>query len=295
MNRFKETLYDGYGQAFEIEELLYEEKTEHQHLLIFRNALFGRVMALDGVVQTTQKDEFIYHEMLAHVPLLAHGRASRVLIIGGGDGGLLREVCKHGRVESVVQVEIDRKVIALSREYLPHHSRGSFEDARLRLVFDDGLNYVRTTATQFDVILVDGTDPIGPGKALFSGDFYRACKRCLLPGGVMATQNGVVFLQRDEVLTTAGFLRNLFADWHFFTAAVPAYVGGCMAFGWAADALDLRRVPLADLQARYRAANLSTRYYNPEVHLAAFALPQYVLAAIGKLEKGYFDTLNPGI
>ena len=184
MDRFIETLYHGYGQAFEVEEILYEEKTDHQHMLIFRNPCFGRVMVLDGVVQTTEKDEFVYHEMLAHVPILAHGRVSRLLIVGGGDGGMLREVCKHRGIQTVVQVELDRAVVALSRQYLPAHSQGAFDDPRLQLVFDEGLNFVRTTAEKFDVIIVDSTDPIGPGEALFSRDFYGACKRCLLPGGI---------------------------------------------------------------------------------------------------------------
>ena len=282
MNRFTETLYDGYGQEFQIDELLYEAGTGHQHLVIFRNARFGRVMALDGVVQTTERDEFIYHEMLAHVPILAHDRVSRVLIIGGGDGGMLREVCKHSDIQSVVQVEIDRKVVDLCREYLPGHSQGAFDDPRVRLVIDDGLHFVKTTPEKFDVIISDSTDPTGPGRVLFSGDFYRACKRCLAPGGILVTQNGVVFMQLDEVKSTAKHLRGLFADWHFFTAAVPTYIGGCMTFGWASDDFALRHTPIADLRQRYAAAGLATRYYNPEIHFATFALPQYVLEAVGK-------------
>ena len=283
MTRFIETLYHGYGQAFEVEEVLYEEKTDHQHLLIFRNALFGRVMVLDGVVQTTEKDEFVYHEMLAHVPILAHGRVSRILIVGGGDGGMLREVCKHRGIQTVVQVELDMVVVALSRQYLPAHSQGAFDDPRLQLVFDEGLNFVKTTAEKFDVIIVDSTDPIGPGEALFSRDFYRACKRCLLPGGILVTQNGVVFMQPDEVRTTAAHLRHLFKDWHFFTTAVPTYIGGCMTFGWGSDDPALRQTTAADLRTRFQVGKLATRYYNPEIHLAAFALPQYVLEAIGKV------------
>lgn len=287
MPRFFETLYHGYGQVFDIEEVLYEEKTDHQHLLIFRNDHFGRVMVLDGVVQTTEKDEFIYHEMLAHVPILAHGRVSRVLIVGGGDGGMLREVLKHRGIQTVVQVEIDRRVVDLCRTYLPGHSQGAIEDPRLRLVFDDGLHYVDTTAERFDVIITDSTDPVGPGAALFGGTFYRACKRCLDPGGILVTQNGVVFMQPDEVHTTAGHLRGLFADWHFFTAAVPTYVGGIMTFGWATDDPALRPTPVDELQVRFRAGNFSTRYYTPEIHRAAFALPSYVLAAVGKTDNGY--------
>jgi spermidine synthase len=197
---------------------------------------------------------------------------------------MLREVTKHRGLQSVVQVELDRRVVDLCRQYLPGHSQGAFDDPRLQLVFDDGLHYVETTAKRFDVIISDSTDPIGPGEALFSGAFYQACKRCLAPGGILVTQNGVAFMQADEVRATAGHLRGLFADWHFFTAAVPTYIGGCMVFGWATDDLALRRVSVDELRTRCQAGNLATRYYTPEIHCAAFALPQYVRETIGMLD-----------
>ncbi|MFO1352815.1 MAG: polyamine aminopropyltransferase [Gammaproteobacteria bacterium] len=280
--RFTETLYDAYAQQFDIDEVYFESRTEHQHLLIFRNSRFGRVMALDGVVQTTERDEFIYHEMLTHVPLLAHGRAERVLIVGGGDGGILREVVRHPTVRSVIQVEIDGAVVDMSKQYLPGHSQGAFDDPRFRLVIADGMDYVRNAAERFDVIISDSTDPLGPGEVLFTTDFYGACKRCLNPGGVLVTQNGVAFMQTDEVKTTADRLKPLFQDWHFYGAAVPTYIGGVMAFAWATDDARLRQTSLATLRDRYLAAGLKTRYYNPAIHEAAFALPQYLLDVIGK-------------
>jgi spermidine synthase len=282
MAEFTETLIDAWMQRLRIDELLFDSETEHQRLIIFRNATFGRVMALDGIVQTTEKDEFIYHEMLAHVPILAHGEAKRVLIVGGGDGGMLREVCKHRSVETIIQVEIDQSVVDMCRQYLPNHSAGAYGDRRLQLLIADGLNFVQTTTERFDVIISDSTDPIGPGESLFSAEFYAACRRCLNPGGVLVTQNGVVFIQMEEVTATARHLNGIFADWHFFSAAVPTYTGGIMAFGWASDDKSLRRQPLDTLTQRFEKAEIETRYYTPEIHLAAFALPQYVLTAIGK-------------
>jgi spermidine synthase len=132
--RYEETLYDAWGQAFDVDEIFFEHKTDHQHLVIFQNALFGRVMALDGVIQTTEADEFVYHEMLTHVPILAHGNAKSVLIIGGGDGGILREVSRHASVEKITMVEIDAAVVEMSKQYLPNHSNGAFDDPRLNLV-----------------------------------------------------------------------------------------------------------------------------------------------------------------
>lgn len=278
---YRERIHDGWDQCFSVDERLYDLKTEHQHLTIFRNRLLGRVLALDGVVQTTDADEFIYHEMLAHVPILAHGNVRRVLIIGGGDGGLLREVLRHPGIERAVQVEIDASVIALCREYLPDHSKGAFDDPRTRIVIDDGMHFLETTGSRFDVILTDSTDPEGPAASLFSRPYYAACRSCLAPGGVLVTQNGVAFLQLDEVRATADHFRALFRDWHFFSAAVPAYTGGIMTFGWASDDPDLRRQTPEAIGRRFDSAGLSTRYYTPRLHCAAFALPQYILDAIG--------------
>ncbi|MEP9321324.1 polyamine aminopropyltransferase [Pseudomonas sp. LABIM340] len=282
MHDYQETLYDGYGQRFSVDRMLHEVRTEHQHLVIFENARMGRVMALDGVIQTTEADEFIYHEMLTHVPILAHGAAKRVLIIGGGDGGMLREVSKHGSVEHITMVEIDGTVVDMCKEFLPNHSQGAFDDARLNLVIDDGMRFVATTTEKFDVIISDSTDPIGPGEVLFSENFYQACHRCLNEGGVLVTQNGTPFMQLDTVRNTAGRMNGLFADWHFYQAAVPTYIGGSMTFAWGSTNPALRKVDVATLAQRFAASGIQTRYYNPAIHEGAFALPQYVLQAIGK-------------
>lgn len=284
MRDYLETLYPDYGQRFTMDEMLHEVRTEHQHLVIFKNARMGRVMALDGVIQTTEADEFIYHEMLTHVPILAHGAAKRVLIIGGGDGGMLREVTKHASVEHITMVEIDGTVVDMCKEFLPNHSNGAYDDPRLNLVIDDGMRFVATTEEKFDVIISDSTDPIGPGEVLFSDNFYQACRRCLNEGGILVTQNGTPFMQLGEVQTTAGRMNGLFADWHFYMAAVPTYIGGSMTFAWGSTDAAYRRLPVDTLRARYTASGIQTRYYNADIHAAAFALPSYVLSAIGKVD-----------
>lgn len=282
MSDYQETLYDGYGQRFRMDRLLHEVRTEHQHLVIFENARMGRVMALDGVIQTTEADEFIYHEMLTHVPILAHGLAKRVLIIGGGDGGMLREVTKHRSVEHITMVEIDATVVDMCKQFLPNHSRGAYDDPRLNLVIDDGMRFVATTEEKFDVIISDSTDPIGPGEVLFSENFYEACRRCLNDGGILVTQNGTPFMQLGEVQTTAKRMNGLFSDWHFYQAAVPTYIGGAMTFAWGSTNADYRKLPLETLRQRYAGSGIVTRYYNADIHQAAFALPQYVLEAVHK-------------
>lgn len=276
MTVFTETLYDDYRQQFVVDEVLFEEKTGHQHLLIFRHRRFGRVMALDGIVQTTESDEFIYHEMAAHVPILAHGAVRNVLIIGGGDGGMLREVVKHEDIQGIVQVEIDPAVVEMSKTHLPRHSSGAYDDPRLELVFADGAEFISTTKQSFDVIIVDSTDPIGPGEALFTRTFYQGCAARLTPAGILVTQNGVAFMQPDEARNSAAIFRDIFSDWGFFGAAIPTYVGGIMLFGWASQERGHRQTNLDVLEARFRHSGISTRYYTPAIHHASFALPRYV-------------------
>ncbi|WP_158781786.1 polyamine aminopropyltransferase [Pantoea sp. BAV 3049] len=277
-----ETLHAGFGQYFSVDKVLYREQTGHQDLIIFENAALGRVMALDGVVQTTERDEFIYHEMMTHVPLLAHGAAKRVLIIGGGDGAMLREVSRHKNIEHITMVEIDAGVVTFCKQYLPNHSAGAYEDPRFNLVIDDGVNFVRECADKFDVIISDCTDPIGPGESLFTSEFYQGCRRCLNENGIFVAQNGVCFLQQDEAVNSHRKLSHYFGDVSFYQAAIPTYYGGIMTFAWASDYPALRQLDTATLQARFDAAGLQCRYYNPAIHTGSFALPQYLLNALAE-------------
>ncbi len=237
-------------------------------------------MALDGVVQTTERDEFIYHEMLTHVPLLAHGAAKKVLIIGGGDGGMLREVSRHPGVEQITMVEIDAGVVEFCRQYLPNHSAGAYDDPRFKLVIDDGVNFVNQTDETFDVIISDCTDPIGPGESLFTSAFYEGCARCLNEGGIFVAQNGVCFLQQDEAVNSHAKLSGYFSDVSFYQAAIPTYYGGIMTFAWASQNPALRQLDLPTLQQRFNQSGLHCRYYNPAIHVGSFALPQYLLNAL---------------
>ncbi|MBN7123917.1 MULTISPECIES: polyamine aminopropyltransferase [Erwinia] len=275
-----ETLHTGFGQYFSVDKILYREQTGHQDLVIFENAALGRVMALDGVVQTTERDEFIYHEMMTHVPLLAHGAAKRVLIIGGGDGAMLREVSRHKNIEQITMVEIDAGVVTFCQQYLPNHSAGAYDDPRFKLVIDDGVNFVAQCSEKFDVIISDCTDPIGPGESLFTSEFYAGCQRCLNENGIFVAQNGVCFLQQEEAVNSHRKLSHYFGDVSFYQAAIPTYYGGIMTFAWASNNPALRQLDSATLQARFTAANLTCRYYNPAIHTGSFALPQYLLNAL---------------
>ncbi len=274
-----ETLHEDFRFSMKVEKVLHETQTEHQHLIIFENAAFGRVMMLDGVIQCTTADEFIYHEMLAHTPLFAHGRARRMLIVGGGDGGTLREALKHEGLK-VTLCEIDESVIGLSRRHFPMIAQGAFDHPRAEIVIADGVRYVAETAERFDVIAVDSTDPIGPAEALFTREFYESCRKALTPGGVLVTQNGIPFVQGEELRRSMAHFRAIFEDASALMLHSPTYIGGPMALGWASDDPALRKTPLETLEERFAAAAINTRYYSPHVHCAAFALPGYVVELI---------------
>jgi len=272
-----ETLHPHFRVSMQATRVLYENQTEHQHLNIFDNDTFGRVMMLDGVVQLSTRDEFIYHEMMSHVPLFALGaHAKRVLVIGGGDGGVMREVLRHSGVERVVLCEIDRTVIDLSREHLPEISMGAFDDARSEIVIADGVKYVAETSERFDAIIVDSTEPVGPAAVLFTREFFEGCARCLNAPGVLVTQNGLPFLHPDHLRITIGLFQSIFADTATYLCEQPTYFGGPFALAWASNDASLREVSGAIIADRFAKAGLKTRYYTPEVHKAAFALPGYI-------------------
>ncbi len=277
---FQETLHKGYGQSLEVQDVLFEHNTSHQHLMIFNNPVFGRVMTLDGVVQTTMADEFIYHEMLVHVPVFAHGDIKKVLIIGGGDGGMLREVLRHKTVELVTLVEIDQAVIDMCQRYFPMHSQGAFDDKRVNVVIDDGAKFIEQTTQKYDLIICDSTDPMGCAKVLFENPFYSACKEALNEKGIMVTQNGVMYFQLEQLQNTKQSFEKLYQDYTFYKAAVPTYVGGDMAFGWGSDEPNHRMQTLETLTKRFAESGIKTRYYTPKMHVGAFALPQYVIDAL---------------
>src|ERR1700685_649774 len=274
-----ETLFDdlGFRMTFEVDKVLYELHTEHQHLILFEQKYFGKTLITDGATQISKRDEFIYQEMMSHVPLFAHGNAQDVLIIRGGDCGIAEEVLKHKSVKRLNPVENDEKVVESAKEHFPEFTGPVFADKRFESVIDDGAKYVAKTDRRFDVIIVDSTDPMGPGKILFGEKFYSGCKRCLKKGGVLVTQNGVPFFQKTELTSTMAKFRKLFADATCYVAAIPVYVGGHMAMGFASDNKRLRRQPVKTIAQRYRkAGSFKTRYWTPEVHAAAFAQPRFI-------------------
>jgi spermidine synthase len=224
--------------------------------------------------------------MMTHVPILAHGNAREVLIVGGGDCGIAEEVLKHNAVKRLTQVEIDASVVEFSKEHFPEFTKPVLADNRFDLIIADGMKYVAKTDRRFDVIIVDSTDPHGPGKVLFSQKFYAACRRCMTAGAVMVTQNGVPMFQSGELTSAVVKLRSLFADSHCYVAAIPTYIGGHMAMGWATDNARLRHASVKTIAERYRkAGRFPTKYGTPEVHAAAFALPRFIAENVAKANR----------
>lgn len=271
-----EQIARGVRLSYGVNRVLSQASTPHQELTLIENDQFGRVLLLDGVTQVATADEFIYHEMLAHVPLFAHGEARDVLIIGGGDCGLAEEVLKHEGVRRVFQVELDAAVVNAARCHLGAINAPVFADERFHLKIDDGVRFVDGLDESFDIVLVDSTDPIGPGARLFSQEFYIAVQRCLRPRGILAVQAGMPFLQRTGFAKTALNLSSVFQFNGCYLLASPSYVGGHLALGWGSDSLRIDSLALDVLEERIARSGLNLRYYSAAIHRAAFVLPPYI-------------------
>ena len=263
-----ETLFDdlGFRMTYAVDRVLYEMQTEHQHLVLFEHPFFGKMLMLDGATQVTSKDEFVYHEMMTHVPIFAHGNPREVLIVGGGACGIAEEVLKHKSVRRLTQVEIDASVVEFSKEHFPEFTKPVLTNKRFDLIIDDGMNFGHL-AYEVD-------------------DIYAACKRCMAKGGLLITQNGVPIFQAGELTATISRFRKLFADGYCYVAAIPTYVGGHMAMGWATDNTKLRHASVKTIAGRYKkAGSFPTKYWTPEVHVAAFALPRFIADKVANAKK----------
>ena len=271
---FSETLHPNFRQSLRIRRVLYRGRSAFQQIQIVDTYQFGRALLLDGVVQTTEADEHIYHEMLTHIPMFTHPNPKRVLIVGAGDGGILREVLKHP-IESATLVEIDGAVIRLSKKYLRKICADAFEDPRARVLVDDGAKFLKTTNETFDVILVDSPDPIGPGTVLFGRAFYEDAAARLTPQGVLARQTGSIFLQPDELPDAITRMHGVFAHIYPYVASVPTYVGGFFSFAMGVRS-SMSLPSTGDVQRRFTELEFTTQYYSPAIHQGAFALPNRI-------------------
>lgn len=270
------------GLSIQVQKQLCCERSRFQLIEIFESEEFGRFLTLDGYMMCTEKDEFVYHEMMVHVPMAVNPQARNVLIVGGGDGGAVRELCRYPSVQHIDLVEIDRRVVELCREHLPSIA-GSLGDPRVSMHFEDGMRFVRGCEDQYDLILVDSTDPFGPGEGLFTREFYGHCHRALHENGIMVNQNESPFYEEDAraMQRAHRLIASTFPVSRLYQAHIPSYPSGHWMFGFASKGLH----PIRDMKAdEWLSLGLRTRYYNVNLHRAAFALPTFVEEMVKDVE-----------
>lgn len=254
--------------SYRIRDVLFEEQSPFQHVMVLDTYQFGPMLVLDGVVQTTSADGYIYNEMIAHMPLSVHPDPRRVLIIGGGDCGAAREAAKYDSVETIDLVEIDEAVVRACRRHMPDVSGGETPDPRIRHQYTDGVEFVKNKQGEYDVIIVDSSDPVGPAEQLFSADFYQNLHSALNEGGLMVCQSQSPIFHQDVMKRSFERIRNLFADTRLYTAVVPTYPGGLWSFTIGSK----RPLPAPDA-IRF---DKEARYVNERVLRASFALPTFI-------------------
>jgi spermidine synthase len=271
---FTEEDTDNVRFSIKVDRQLYSGKSEFQRIDIFDSKEFGRFLTLDGYMMLTEKDEFIYHEMIVHVPMCVNPAINRVLVIGGGDGGSVRELLRYHTVAAIDLVEIDELVVAVCQKYLPQ-TAGCLGDARVHIHYEDGLKFIRHHENEYDLIIVDSTDPFGPGEDLFTKEFYGNCFRALKDDGIMVNQHESPFYPTDARAMQRAHER-IFASFPIskvYQAHIPTYPSGHWLFGFASKQYH----PVKDVDfVHWNALGLKTRYYNTQLHAGAFALPNYV-------------------
>ena len=280
LTHVKERLHKGYAQTMDVTRVLADEKSRYQHIRIFDTVANGRVMTLDDIVQITSRDESAYADMLTHLPMLEHGRVERVLIVGGGDLSIAEEALKHVLVKEVVLADIDGRVIELCKTHFSSINAKAFRDKRLTLEVVDAFEYLgrAQSKSRFDLIIADRPDPVGPGKALFGETFYDRIRGALKRGGYATFQTGVPFYQPWEITEALKDLARFFPRSGLYLSVVPTYIGGFMALSWATKGGKRLGTPagVRKAKAAYKRLKLKTDYYNPEIHAAAFALPNWI-------------------
>jgi spermidine synthase len=273
---YDETFHDHTRLGLLSKETLFSAQSPYQKIEVIDTVGFGRVLIIDNVFMTSEYDEFLYHEMLTHPALTTAPGIERVLVIGGGDGGTVREVLRHPDVKECVMIEIDEMVVDASKQYLPGIGT-AWDDPRLDVRFIDAMEYVKqSTDAPYDVILLDGTDPVGPGAVLFDESFYADCKRMLTPDGVMALQSESPLLMMDIFVDIQHKLRALFSEVHPYLGPVPLYGTGTWSWTWCSNTGE----PLRPIPERQAAIVEGSKAYNEDLHQAAFALPNYVKRAL---------------
>ncbi len=269
--------------SIKVDRQLYSGQSEFQRIDVFESEEFGRFLTLDGYMMLTEKDEFIYHEMIVHVPMAVNTETENVLVIGAGDGGVARELTRYEKVKRIDLVEIDEQVVKVCREYLPM-TACRFDDSRINFHFQDGMKFIRKCSDEYDLIIVDSTDPFGPGEGLFTKEFYGNCFKALKDNGIMVNQHESPFYKEDSAAMQRAHKRIVqsFPIAKVYQAHIPTYPSGHWLFGFASK----KYHPVKDFEPeKWNRLGINTRYYNTELHKGAFALPNYVQSLLENVEE----------
>jgi len=271
-------MWPGQAMSIEVEEILFQGRSDYQDVVAFKSKTYGNVLALDGVIQCSERDEFSYQEMLTHLTMCAHPDPKKVLVIGGGDGGVLREIAKHRGVEKIVICEIDKMVIETSKKYLPHMAVG-YEDPRVQLNIGDGCKFLEESKNEYDIIIVDSSDPVGPAEVLFEKPFYVNMRNALRPGGIVGTQGECQWLHLELIKRLLDQSREIYNHVEYAYTTIPTYPCGQIGFVICSLRDERPSIPVRDI------SNENTRYYNKDVHKAAFVLPEFARKVLSPPEK----------
>jgi len=266
---FTEHHNDCIGYSLKVKRTLNSEETKYQKLDVIESEFYGRVLVLDGILQTTEKDEFVYHEMIVHVPLFTHKNPKNVLIVGGGDGGAVKEILKHNTVERIVLAEIDERVVENSKKYLPSISYG-LNDKKVEVMIGDGIKYVNEHKNEFDVVIVDSTDPIGPAVGLFTEDFYRSVYDCLRDDGIIVAQTESPFIYGSLINKLSKMFKKIYPIVKPYICTIPTYPGHLWTFTMGSKKYDPEAVDVNNIP------EIETKYYTPELHKSSFVLPKFL-------------------
>lgn len=271
----------GFCCGLEIKKILYNRKSKFQKIQILESKSWGRVLTLDTTIQTTERDEFIYHEMISHVPLFLHPNPQDILIIGGGDGGVLKEVLKH-KIKKAIVVEIDGDVVEASKKYLKKIHCNSFYDKRAKVLIGDGIDFVTNYKNAFDVIIIDSTDPIGVAEGLFTDKFYKDALAALRQDGLLVTQSGAIFAQWEEFSETFKKMKKFFKYVSAYLTVVPTYPSSFWSFTIASKNLDFKKIPFENVEKKYNLLKKKLKFYSPQIHRGAFVIPQFIVENMEK-------------
>jgi len=281
----KVVMWPGQKFSLQVEDVLFEGKSDFQDVMVFNSSTYGRVLVLDGVIQLTERDEMAYQEMIVNIPMMSHPNPKNVLIIGGGDGGVLREVARYQGVEKIVMCEIDEMVVNVSKQYFEKSTATAYDDPRLTLRFEDAAKFIKNYKNQFDVVIVDSSDPVGPANTLFTEEFYSNLQESMTEDGVICCQGECMWLHLDLITSVLAVTRKIFSTVEYAYTSIPSYPSGQIGLLVCSKSKKDVKTPVGEMTESHRS---QLRFYTPELHTASFVLPKFAQLVIAAPKQDIF-------